>query len=130
MIVLDASALLDALTAGPRATAVDARTEGEGELWAPHLVDAEIGHVLRRGVLRGEVESAAARTALDDLAALPLTRASHVDLADTAWSLRHNLSYYDALYVALAAELDATLVTLDARLAAAPGLPAVVECLA
>lgn len=128
--VLDASALLDALTDGPRAAQVDARLESEPELWAPHLIDAEIGHVLRRAVLRDQLEATAARAVLADLADLPLRRASHVDLADGAWSMRHNVSYYDALYVALAAALDAPLITLDARLAAAPGLPVTVELLA
>lgn len=130
MIVVDASALIDALTEGPLADRVDDRLEDDAALWAPHLVDAEVGHVLRRAVLRGELAPDVARAALGDLVDLPLERAAHLDLADTAWSLRHTLSYYDALYVALAAELDAPLVTLDTRLAAAPGLPAVVECLA
>ena len=43
---------------------------------------------------------------------------------DEAWQLRNNLSFYDALYVALAGKIDATLVTLDTRLASAPKLPA------
>jgi predicted nucleic acid-binding protein len=35
--------------------------------------------------------------------------------------LRHNLSFYDGLYVALAEVLNAPLVTLDRRLARAAG---------
>ena len=35
------------------------------------------------------------------------------------WDLRHNLSPYDACYVAVAEELDAPLVTTDLRLARA-----------
>ena len=38
-----------------------------------------------------------------------------------AWELRTNLSAYDALYVALAEQLDAPLLSADARLARAPG---------
>ena len=38
------------------------------------------------------------------------------------WSLRHNVSACDALYVALARRLACPLVTLDRRLAAAPHL--------
>lgn len=44
-----------------------------------------------------------------------------------AWELRTNLSAYDALYVALAEQLNAPLLTADARLARAPGLRCVVE---
>ncbi len=48
-------------------------------------------------------------------------------LAERAWTLRHNLSFYDALYVALADRLDVPLLTGDARLARAPGLPCEIE---
>jgi len=41
--------------------------------------------------------------------------------------LRENLSAYDAAYVALAEALDAPLLTLDERLARAPGVRARVE---
>jgi predicted nucleic acid-binding protein len=51
----------------------------------------------------------------------------HGPLAPTGWSLRHDFSYYDALYVALAARLRAPLLTADERLANAPGLPCEVE---
>ena len=44
-----------------------------------------------------------------------------------AWALRDNVTYYDALYVALAARLGYPLLTADARLARAPGLPCAVE---
>jgi hypothetical protein len=42
-------------------------------------------------------------------------------LAPRAWELRQNLSIYDATYVALAELTDATLITLDRRIAGAPG---------
>jgi predicted nucleic acid-binding protein len=40
------------------------------------------------------------------------------------WSLRDNLTAYDAAYVALAEALDAPLLTRDRRMASAPGLRA------
>ncbi|HEX4345674.1 MAG TPA: PIN domain-containing protein [Solirubrobacteraceae bacterium] len=43
-------------------------------------------------------------------------------LAPRAWALRANLSVYDASYVALAELADARLVTLDGRIAGAPGV--------
>jgi predicted nucleic acid-binding protein len=48
-------------------------------------------------------------------------------LAMEAWNLRHNVSFYDATYAALAARLDLPMVTADVRLARAPGLPCRVE---
>lgn len=128
-VVVDASALVDFLTDGVYADLVDHRVQGERAVWAPHLIDAEVGHAVRAGVRRGAIGPAAAAAALADLADLRLLRAPHVDLLPGAWSMRHNLSFYEALYVALAAALDAPLITLDTRLAAAPGLPAPVECL-
>lgn len=128
-VVLDASVLVDSLVEGPHAELLDVRLEREPELWAPHLVDAEVGHALRAGVQRGELTRAAAGQALDHLAAVRLDRAPHVHLLRAAWALRDNVSFYDALYVSLAAALDAPLLTLDARLATAPGLPATVELL-
>jgi predicted nucleic acid-binding protein len=48
-------------------------------------------------------------------------------LATGAWALRANLTFYDALYVALAASLNAVLITTDARLSRAPDLPCDVD---
>lgn len=123
MPVLDASALVEYLAGGEHADAVRRRLlAGESRLWAPHLIDAEVGHVLRRGLLAGELSDRSARAALEDLLDLPLQRAAHVGLLERAWALRKNVSFYDGLYVALAERLDLPLITLDARLAAAPGV--------
>jgi len=61
------------------------------------------------------------------LPALVVERFPHGTLARAAWRLRHSMSYYDALYVALATRLGAPLLTMDKRLANAPGLPCSVE---
>ena len=52
-----------------------------------------------------------------------------VGLLDRAWQLRHNLSFYDGLYVALAERLGAPLLTLDLRLAKAATESARIEVL-
>lgn len=128
MPVVDASVLVDYLAGGEHAESSRERLLGASEaLWAPHLVDAEVGHVLRRAVLTGELPQATARAALEDLADLPLRRAGHVGLLERAWKLRSNVTFYDGLYVALAERLDLTLVTLDARLKTVPGVRAVVD---
>jgi predicted nucleic acid-binding protein len=123
--VVDASVLVAYLAGGEAAGGARAALgEQRGALWAPHLVDAEVGHVLRRSVQRGELAEAVAREALVDLADLPLRRAGHRGLLARAWELHENVSFYDALYVALAERLDLPVLTLDARLSRGPGLRA------
>jgi len=95
-------------------------------LHAPHLIDAEIAQVLRRLTSAGHLPAPRATEAFDDLRALRLVRHSHLPLLDRVWGLRANLSAYDGLYIALAESLDSPLVTLDERLARAPGHTAAV----
>jgi predicted nucleic acid-binding protein len=132
MAVVDASVLASYLVGGDaHAAAVRERLlAAPSRLWAPHLVDAEVGHVLRREVRLGNLKPGAAGAALRDLAELPIRRAAHVGLLERAWALRANLTFYDALYVALAELIDLPLLTLDARLAKAPGIRASVEVIA
>jgi len=94
---------------------------------APHLIDIEIANVIRRLTLARVLEAGRARIVLDDLAALSLFRYPHRDLLPRVWTLRNNLTAYDAVYVALAEELDASLITRDRRLANAAGSRARVE---
>lgn len=96
-------------------------------LHAPHLVDLEVAQVLRRYVIRGEIDPQRAQQALDDHLALPLERYSHDVLVSRVWQLRQNLTAYDAAYVALAELLGATLLTRDGRIRRAPGHHADVE---
>lgn len=58
---------------------------------------------------------------------MPIQRYPHIEVLERIWALRHNISAYDAAYVALAEALDAPLLTCDARLAAAPGHTARIE---
>lgn len=68
---------------------------------------------------RGRIDNARSREAVEDLLALPIVRYPTLQLLERAWSLRHNFTAYDAMYVALAEALDAPLVTADGRLARA-----------
>jgi predicted nucleic acid-binding protein len=128
VIVLDASAVLEALLRTPAAAAVERWLfDPGGVLCAPHLLDVEAAQVVRRYAARGAIDGERGRAALADLAALPLHRYPHDVLLPRVWELRDNLTAYDAVYVALAEALDAPLVTRDARLAAATGHRARIE---
>jgi predicted nucleic acid-binding protein len=129
MPVLDASVLAEYLAFGPHADAARDRIFDDAEArWAPELVDAEVGHVLRREERRGALDEDAAGEALWQLDQLPVERVSHEQLLRYAWVLRHNVTFYDALYVALAEMLDEPLLTFDSRLARA-GVDARIEVL-
>ena len=128
MIVVDASALLEFLLQTPLGTRVEARLlRDEGEFHSPHLIDVEVAQALRRLVRTGEVSADRAAEAIEDLVDLDLHRHAHLDLLTRAWKLSANVTAYDAMYVALAEALDATVVTCDTPLANAPGHRARIE---
>lgn len=121
MIVVDASILAPALADdGDDGHRCRSRLAGE-QLLAPEIIDLEVCSVLRKLSLRGDLTTRRAASAVSDLSAIPLRRAGHQPLLTRIWQLRVNLTPYDAAYVALAEALSVTLVTGDARLAAAPG---------
>jgi predicted nucleic acid-binding protein len=120
VIVLDASAVLDGLVDAAAHPELAALLAGANEpLAAPDLLDVETLSVLRRWERRGEIDARRARQALDDFGQLPILRYPGRALTNRAWRLRHNLTAYDAQYIALAQELRAALATTDEGLAAA-----------
>jgi predicted nucleic acid-binding protein len=128
MIVVDASVMLDVLLRTPDVQAVDERLFDPDEtLHAPHLLDVEVAHVIRRYAANGEIDGERGGAALDDLAVFPMRRHPHDVLLPRVWELRNNLTAYDAVYVALAEALGAPLLTRDRRLAGAAGHHATVE---
>lgn len=131
MIVIDASALLEFLLQTPLGRRVESRLfRDEDELHAPHLVDVEVVQGLRRLVRTGDVSARRAEDAIADLADLDLHRHDHVDFLERAWRLRDTITAYDAMYVALAEGIAATLVTCDGPLAKTPGHGARIEIVA
>lgn len=121
-VVSDASAvvavLLDAGPDGQWATDALAGVD----LAAPHLCAFEAANIIRRQELSALVTADQAAQAHADLLDLAVEPWPYVLLAPRVWQLRENLTTYDASYVALAELLGAALVTLDRRLAGAPGL--------
>ena len=126
-IVLDASVAVRALLSARETDRVLRERVRQSSCHAPHLIDAEVGSVLRRRAAAGAIEVDSAAAALRAVKNLITDRYPHTTYAEVAWALRHNVRYYDALYVALAARLGYPLLTTDARLSRAPGLPCEVE---
>jgi predicted nucleic acid-binding protein len=128
VIVLDASALVEVLLSTEVGAALAERLLGSrSSLHAPHLIDVEVGQVLRRLVASGGLAAPRAAEVLADLADFPLDRYSHELLLPRAWELRANLTVYDGVYVSLAELLEAPLLTRDRRIQRAPGHSARVE---
>jgi predicted nucleic acid-binding protein len=124
VIVLDSSATLDYLLAAGTGEWVETRLVADSDVHAPHLLDVEVANTLRRRVRTRAIRETRARQALEDLSDLDVTRYPHLPFIERIWELRANLTAYDAVFVALAEALGATLVTTDSRLARAPGVRA------
>jgi predicted nucleic acid-binding protein len=128
VIVLDASAAVDWLLQTSAGKQIENRIYSRHEsLHAPHLLDLEVGQVLRRLTREGVVLPARADQAVQDLLDMRLTRYPHFTLLPRIWRLRHNLTAYDAAYVVLSETLGAPLITRDARLISASSHTARIE---
>ncbi|MBN1610405.1 MAG: type II toxin-antitoxin system VapC family toxin [Polyangiaceae bacterium] len=119
--VVDASVVVAALVdSGPTGQWAESELLG-GALAAPHLLPVEVANILRRAVLAGDLSEDVGALAHADLLDLRVELFPYEPLAERVWNLRHNLTAYDACYVALAEELGAPLATLDRRLSKASG---------
>lgn len=128
MIVLDASVTVELLLNSELGHRVAERiADPDLALHAPQLLDLEVAQALRRYVAASLISAETGRTALEGLGELGITRWDHEPLLPRVWTLRHNLTAYDAAYAALAEVLEATLLTADRRLGSAPGVAAEVE---
>ncbi|WP_125613466.1 type II toxin-antitoxin system VapC family toxin [Specibacter cremeus] len=129
MIVVDAAAVVDALSAVPGTDALRERLAGE-DLHAPTLLDYEVVSALRGLTLGGHMGAARAHDLLTDFDDLSIQRWPSADaLRRRALQLRSAVSAYDAAYIALAEALECPLLTRDVRLARSGGHGARIEVL-
>jgi predicted nucleic acid-binding protein len=125
MRVVDSGAVIEVLTGN-----VSASELGDEPLAAPHLMDSEVLNVLRGLSMGRMISDLDAALLLEGFEALDIARFSVRGLHRRIWELRHNVTAYDATYVALTESLEATeLLTTDARLAKAVGPRCVVTLL-
>lgn len=114
-VVVDASTIVDLLAGTKLAAAV--RTRLDGAHWhAPAHLDAEVISALGRLARAGRLADDAVAARLPLLASMPVERHLLPSLLAGAWDRRADVRLVDALYVELADQLNAPLVTTDQRL--------------
>jgi predicted nucleic acid-binding protein len=127
MLIVDASCLYEVVADAAQAERVRQRLALDPDHAAPQVIDVEVLSIIRRDHLLGRLDATAARQAVEDLRDWPGERYGHRSLLERAWELRANVRTWDAVYVALAEVLGATLLTADRRLGRARGLACSVE---
>jgi predicted nucleic acid-binding protein len=121
-VVVDSSVVIAAL--------VDSGPDGEwaeevlanGLLQAPELVRAEATNIFRRLERAKLITTPEANAAQDDLMQLDIELFPFEPFASRIWELRHNVTSYDAWYVAIAEALNLKLATLDEPLSKSDGV--------
>ena len=125
-IVLDTSAIIrlyvpDGVVPEGLADDLDSAASGDVALLVPELALAEVGQVLKKKEQAGFLTPAESDEILDAILGLPLDIVGHRDILRTAVDVARDrgLTVYDALFLALALDRKAELVSADARLMAA-----------
>jgi predicted nucleic acid-binding protein len=123
MIVVDASVMVVALTSSTEQGNAARSALTADDVWiAPAHMPFEVIRTLRKAVVTHRLAEEAAVAAFAALAASELIYINaNKGLLRAAWSMRHNVPAYDAAYLAVAAEYEATLLTFDGPLAKAAG---------
>ena len=121
-IVIDSSVVVAALVdSGPHGDWAEEVLAG-GLLQAPELVRAEATNIFRRLERAKLITTPEANAARNDLMQLDIDLFPFEPFADRIWELRHNVTSYDAWYVALAEALKLPLATLDEPLSKSNGV--------
>lgn len=128
ILVVDTSVLVEVLINQAGTGPLRRRLFADGQtLCAPALMRLETLDVLRKLARSNRIPETTAHMAFANFVRLPMHYYSEEALVRRIWTLRHNVTAYDAAYVALAETLNATLLTRDQRLASASGTRATIE---
>jgi predicted nucleic acid-binding protein len=121
-IVIDSSVVVAALVdSGPHGQWAEEVLSG-GSLQAPDLVLAEATDIFRRLERTRLITTPEANAAQEDLMQLDIELFPFEPFAARIWALRHNVTSYDAWYVAIAEALKLPLATLDEPLSKSSGV--------
>ena len=128
MTVVDASVFVNAEAVdGPAGEAARRALQPLSMLQVPAVFPAEVASAVGKMVLAGVLGEARARATLTALVDVARTDHAFEPFIGRVWELRYHLTVYDAWYVALAEELETTLLTADGPLASAPGLRCAIQ---
>lgn len=117
MIVVDPSLMVDALTDdGPVGEAAQAELAEDTRWAAPEHLQVEVTSAVRGRWLAGKITASRADGAVRTLGRLTISVARWDEIADRVWELRHEVTPYDAAYLATAEMRDCPLVTSDGKL--------------
>ncbi len=120
-IVIDSSVVVAALVdSGPHGDWAE-EVVGSGLLLAPELVRVEATNIFRRLERAKLIATPEANAAQDDLMQLNIELFPFEPFAGRIWELRHDVTSYDAWYVAIAEALNLPLATLDEPLSRSNG---------
>jgi len=120
-VVIDASVVVAALIdVGPHGIWAEHIIE-TAPLHAPELIRVEVTNMLRRLERAKQISTAEANAAYEDFMQLEIELFAFEPFWDRIWELRHNLTSYDAWYVAVGEALVLPLATLDEGLCRANG---------
>ena len=122
MIVVDASVLIAALVEYGDDAVWARKITANPDMHSPELIFAEVMNSLRRSEINQDISTVQAEFARNDLLRVGLSLYPFTPFAERIWDLRHNLTCYDAWYVALAESLGCPLITLDRRISRAGGV--------
>ena len=117
-LIVDASAMVDLLVGSPLAKPIETRLRGHS-LHAPAHFDAEVLSALGRLQRSGQMSVRQTSSRIGRVASAPIERHLLPPLLEGAWKRRHDVRLVDALYVELAKNLQATILTTDSGLASA-----------
>jgi predicted nucleic acid-binding protein len=130
VIVADAGVVLEALLFSGRHGQLARQRLASTDVHVPELLDLEVLSALRRLTAQGVASPSQGPHVLRGLRLANIVRHPHVWFLNRVWELRDSVTPYDAVYVAMAERANATLVTLDNRLASAHGPRCRIEVLA